>query len=247
MKYFYKKYTVKKVTTYQALKVNLANTYVQRNNSFPYSGYSSYKIDNDKGIFVLQGGKVYGREHGKRVPFYEIVNNDLVKFEAEYSRGAGIYYKSPLEQFKLQPKTTDTFEEYITTIVAEDGKYPNNATHNDGYWYIKQKPVITKFLISNKNNVLYTYSDMNIVLSSSQTLDDNNFTTNGFDDVTIITEEQWDSAFSDKTGLKLLIWTDDMDKSEIIMIYEFKNPYRPIDVLKKNNDGKFDILMKEIE
>lgn len=244
MKYFYKKYTVKKVTTYQALRVDVVDKKVKQNNSFPYSGYSSYKIDNDKGIFVLQGGKVSGSEHGKKVPFYEIVNNDLVKFEAEYSRGAGIYYKSPLEQFKLQPKTTDTFEEYITTIVAEDGKYPNNATYNDGYWYIKQNPVITKFLIQDKNNALYTYNGMNIVLSLSQTLDDNNFTTNGFDDAAIITEEQWNSEFPHKTGLKLLIWTDDIEKTEINITYELRNSYRPIDVLKKNNNGVCNILFK---
>ncbi|WP_461614574.1 hypothetical protein [Clostridium sp. Marseille-QA1073] len=247
MKYFYKKYTVKKVTTYQALRVDIVDKGVPRNNSFPYGGYSSYKIDNDKGIFVLQGSKVYGRENGKMAIFYEIVNNDLVKFDAWYSGGAGIYYKRPLEQFKLQSNTIETSGEYITTTVAEDGKYPNNATHNDGYWYIRQKPVITKFLIRDKNNDLYTYDGISIVLSSSQTLDDNNFIANGFDDVTIITEEQWDSAFSDKTGLKLLMWTDDMDKDEITIMYEFKNLYRPIDVLKKINDGKFDILMKEIE
>lgn len=44
---------------------------------------------------------------------------------------------------------------------------------------------------------------------------------------------------------KLLMWTDDIEKTEATMTYELKTPYKPIDILKKNNDGICNILMSK--
>ncbi|MCS4466727.1 discoidin domain-containing protein [Clostridium botulinum] len=100
-----------------------------------------------------------------------------------------------------------------------------------------------KYLIEY-NSQLYTFNNTEIILSSSQVLDENNFINNGFVDATAITEEQWNTAFSDKSNLKLLIWTDDMSKTDVNIETE-TIPFRPIDKLKKNSDI-CNILFKEV-
>ncbi|HDK7176483.1 TPA: hypothetical protein PTV31_003094 [Clostridium botulinum] len=91
-----------------------------------------------------------------------------------------------------------------------------------------------KFLIKY-NSQLYTFDGTNIALSSSQILDEINFIDNGFDNVTSIAEEQWNITFPNKSDLKLLMWTDDMGKTDV-SIEIGVIPFRPIDKLKKNSD-----------
>lgn len=100
-----------------------------------------------------------------------------------------------------------------------------------------------KFLIKY-NSQLYTFDGTNIALSPSQILDENNFINNGFIDVTSIAEEQWNITFPNKSDLKLLMWTDDMSKTDVSLETEII-PFRPIDILKKNSDI-CNILFKEV-
>ncbi|KEI96314.1 hypothetical protein G4W71_08245 [Clostridium botulinum] len=100
-----------------------------------------------------------------------------------------------------------------------------------------------KYLIEY-NSQLYTFNNTEIILSSSQVLDENNFINNGFIDATAITEEQWNTAFSDKSNVKLLMWADDMSKTDVNIETEII-PFRAIDKLKKNSDV-YNILFKEV-
>lgn len=93
------------------------------------------------------------------------------------------------------------------------------------------------------NFQLYTFNNTEIILSPSQELDENNFINNGFIDATAIGREQWNIAFPDKSNLKLLVWTDDMSKTDVNIETEII-PFRPIDKLKKNSDI-CNILFKE--
>ena len=81
-----------------------------------------------------------------------------------------------------------------------------------------------------QNNQYYTFNGTNIVKSPSQELDEDNFKTNGFDEPTLISESVWDNTFPDKTGLKLLMWTDDTTKTNTSMAYNTDN-YKIIDKL----------------
>ncbi|WP_434305478.1 hypothetical protein [Clostridium botulinum] len=94
------------------------------------------------------------------------------------------------------------------------------------------------------NNTIYTFNEESIISSSSQELDENNFINNGFIDATAIGKEQWNIAFPDKANLKLLMWTDDMSKTDVNIETEII-PFRPIDKLKKNSDI-CNILFKEV-
>lgn len=138
----------------------------------------------------------------------------------------------------------------------------------------------TGYLIQDKNSILRTLDESgNLIDSPSQTLDEDNYLTNGFNDVTQIPIDQL-KTLGNLSDFKLLMytddlskeeaklvgtcdpfdltqwlkdnecslkmWTDDTTKTEATMTYELLSPYKPIDILKKNNGGKFEVLMKEI-
>ncbi|MBU5483448.1 hypothetical protein KQI86_03845 [Clostridium sp. MSJ-11] len=160
--------------------------------------------------------------------------------------------------------------DYITLLnnvnVSKDGQYIN-INNNIGYKYYKVVvsssmydarngsvslirlfgclSYVTKYLIQDRDNILYTYDGENIIESPSQTLNEQNYLANGFEDTTLISEDKWSSKFPNKLDLKLLMYTDDIEKTEATMTYELKNPYKPIDILKKNNSGVCNILMSK--
>lgn len=101
-----------------------------------------------------------------------------------------------------------------------------------------------KYLIQDKNNNLYTLNESNLVRAPLQTLDENNFNNNGFSDIYSITKDLLLSKFKDLEKIKLLVYTDDLEKKECEMIYNCES-FRPIDKLKKNSDI-CNILFKEV-
>jgi len=88
------------------------------------------------------------------------------------------------------------------------------------------------------NTQLYTFDGLNIVLSPSQELTEDNFTVNGFDSPEGITEDQWNNAFLDKSNLKLLMWTKDLEKTEAKAECEIE-PFTPYNKL----ENEFEIYM----
>ncbi|NOH14887.1 discoidin domain-containing protein [Clostridium cochlearium] len=111
------------------------------------------------------------------------------------------------------------------------------SNKSNGIGEIEIYGVNYKFLLKHSNQ-FYTFSNSDIVLSPSQELTEANFKINGFDDVTNIEEEQWNNAFPDKIDLRLLMWTDDLDKTKIKAECGVQ-PYIPYD--KLNNE--FEICM----
>lgn len=104
----------------------------------------------------------------------------------------------------------------------KNGKYPM-------LWFEKN----IKYLMQDKSSVLYTFNGNDIIKSPSQTLNEDNFKINGCDNITVIPEEKWDDKFPNKSDIKILIWTDDMDKQEEKLSYECE-PFNLIDWLKKD-------------
>lgn len=103
-----------------------------------------------------------------------------------------------------------------------------------------------KYLIQDKDSNLWSYNDNGLIQISDKYLSEDTFKNSGFNDYKIISQELLLSKFDSLYGLKLLVWTDDIEETDAIMTYEFKNPYRPIDILKKNNNGICNILFKEL-
>lgn len=101
-----------------------------------------------------------------------------------------------------------------------------------------------KYLIQDKNNNLYTLNKSNLVQSPLQILDKNNFINNGFTDTDLITKDLLLSKFKNLEEIKLLVYTDDLEKNKCEMIYNCES-FRPIDNLKKNSNI-CNILFKEV-
>jgi len=111
-----------------------------------------------------------------------------------------------------------------------------NGLRVDVEWYIEDL-LSTKYLLK-QNNQYYTFNNSGITLSPSQELTEDNFKNNGFDSPESITEEQWNNAFPDKADVKLLTYTDDLDKTEIKAECEIE-PFTPYDKL----ENEFEICM----
>ncbi|EQB4338202.1 hypothetical protein ACP49_16615 [Clostridium botulinum] len=101
-----------------------------------------------------------------------------------------------------------------------------------------------KYLIQDKDNILYTLNENNLVQAPSQILDEHNFNSNGFTDINLITKDLLLSKFENLEGIKLLAYTHDLEKNKCEMTYNC-HPFRPIDKLKKNSDI-CNILFKEV-
>ncbi|WP_282806501.1 discoidin domain-containing protein [Clostridium tetani] len=105
---------------------------------------------------------------------------------------------------------------------------------------------VEKYLIQDKNLNLYTYKDDTLTKLDNNSVTESNFKGNGFTEIEVITREMLLNQFGNLENIKLLLWTDNINKEECIMEYHLKKPLRPIDMLKKSNSGKFDIVMMEI-
>ncbi|ACA43446.1 discoidin domain-containing protein [Clostridium botulinum] len=128
--------------------------------------------------------------------------------------------------------------------------YRLNISRNNGSQYVSIDEIemmesinINKYLIKEKNQY-YTIDNIEIILSLSQILDEDNFNNNGFNDIDILTKDLLLSKFKNLEEVKLLVYTDDLEKNKCEMIYNCES-FRPIDKLKKNSDI-CNILFREV-
>lgn len=180
--------------------------------------------------------------------FNELVCVQEIKWIQDRNAGHG--------KWKLQGSNdNDSFVDLGELFDLDNGIFP--IVNNEKYKYYKLQQIegtiskspwlyeiefgiktnINKYLIKH-NNQLYTFNNSNIDLSLSQELNQDNFKNNGFSNPSDITEEQWNNAFPDKADVKLLMWTDDMDKTEIKAECEIE-PFTPYDKL----ENEFEICM----
>ena len=100
-----------------------------------------------------------------------------------------------------------------------------------------------KYLIQDNIGILYTLDTSgNIINSPSQTLDESNYLTNGFDNVLNATQINQLKSMGDITNYKLLMYTDNTDIVDVTLNYNC-DEYRPID----KTDEQFKILMYKEE
>lgn len=71
-----------------------------------------------------------------------------------------------------------------------------------------------KFLIK-ENNKYYTIDNTYVVLAPSQMLDEHNFNNNGFTNIDLITKDLLLNKFKNLEEIKLLVYTDDLEKINV--------------------------------
>ncbi|NFF79158.1 cell adhesion protein [Clostridium sporogenes] len=146
-----------------------------------------------------------------------------------------VYEKVGMHNKEHFLEITNLTNDYIVLDAIDIDESGNLKSYN---------PYPNLHLIQDKNNNLYTLNESNLVRAPLQTLDENNFINNGFTDTDLITKDLLLNKFESLEGIKLLVYTDDLEKDKCEMIYNCE-PYRPIDKLKKNSDI-CNILFKEV-
>lgn len=133
---------------------------------------------------------------------------------------------------------------YITGITANFGASPFEYEMPSGYspydienasWFMK-----TKYLIQNKiNNNIYTLNtDGDIILSSSQTINENNYIQNGFNTLLNVSQLMQLKNIDNVSNFKILMYTDNIVITSAILNYNCEN-YKPMD----NINDQFNIIM----
>lgn len=141
-KYYYNRYTVKR--RYYAKQ----DTRLLGENDYqlcrPIGGgsitvrfYSHYEINEDTGVITLTGDLI------ERVPGeYPVVDYYIRRSQQSIMKVSEWTTEIKGETYHKYYEVSSEFNEVRgdllqENIVAEDGIYPNNGKHSDGYWYVK--------------------------------------------------------------------------------------------------------------
>lgn len=136
VKYYYDKYEATPVPVY---------TYSYTMNGpfqegiYEKTGYTDYTFDTNTGTFILSGSQKTIGSYGEPGTVHVLGGNDGKQLLRYYVTQYGV----PL--MYDASKVTQTFvrNDYVkgslvqSNIEAEDGTYPANGRHSDGYWYVK--------------------------------------------------------------------------------------------------------------
>lgn len=104
------------------------------------SGYRSYGFSSSSGFYAQ--GVYISNSNGTSV--VSVSSTSVTEYEnSQIYAGSGNYNWYTRSRTKTATKHTNTTSyytkgSYITTVVAEDGTYPTNGRHSDGYWYVRQ-------------------------------------------------------------------------------------------------------------
>lgn len=99
------------------------------------SGYTSYSIDGT-GKIVLGGSYLTIQQNTTYGTIYTESGGSLIKFTI--GSHDNVIYETWGSVVKTQISTTYSKGSLVqSNIVAEDGTYPANGRHTDGYWYVK--------------------------------------------------------------------------------------------------------------
>ncbi|MEC1303552.1 hypothetical protein [Lysinibacillus capsici] len=105
------------------------------------SGYTSYSIDG-MGKIVLGGSYLTIQQNTTYGTIYTESGGSLIKFTI--GSHDNVIYETWGSVVKTQISTTYSKGSLVqSNIAAEDGTYPSNGRHSDGYWYVKGAVVNT--------------------------------------------------------------------------------------------------------
>ncbi|MCT1538383.1 MULTISPECIES: Ig-like domain-containing protein [Lysinibacillus] len=138
VQYYYVKYNVVSTPTYS---YNVAWSASSNSGYTSASGYTSYSIDGS-GKIVLGGSYLTIQQYTSYGTVYTESGSALIR----HTIGShdNVIYETWGSVQKTQTGTTYSRGSLVqSNIVAEDGTYPANGRHTDGYWYVKGTVVNT--------------------------------------------------------------------------------------------------------
>ena len=126
-KYYYDKYS----TNYSAWSdEKQLSTSTTKTNANAENGYEGITWKGNMYDYI---GIFQSRDHG----YNNILNGDLqcsYDYFSYYLEDDGWHYVNRATSGRTRTKTKGSL---ISTIIAEDGTYPNDGIYSDGYWYVK--------------------------------------------------------------------------------------------------------------
>ncbi|UUV27045.1 MULTISPECIES: Ig-like domain-containing protein [Lysinibacillus] len=141
--YYYDKFTVIETPIYEH-----TYTWGSELNTFEYvkTGYESFSFDKNTGKFTLTGAQLTANSYnGGPSPVFTLSGNTNQQLIQNYIQVAGlpIMFKMATVTQKLVRTDYSKGSLVQSNIAAEDGTYPSNGRHMDGYWYVKGAVVNT--------------------------------------------------------------------------------------------------------
>ncbi len=135
--YYYEKFTVIETPIYE-----YAYTWGSELNTFEYvkTGYESFSFDKNTGKFTLTGAQITAiSSNGGPSPVYTLGGNTGQQLVQNYVQAANLPVMFKMAEVKQNLVRTDYSKGSLvqSNIAAEDGTYPANGRHTDGFWYVK--------------------------------------------------------------------------------------------------------------
>lgn len=139
VKYIYEKYN----STYSS---GTTTTYTEnswgawsndtKNADTAFYGHSNYGFSSSSGLYTIGAENTYYTN----ATYYRGGGTSLMEFQLYDSSGGVANYRY---RTKTATKTTSSYGNYsrgsyVGQVFAEDGTYPSNGRHSDGYWYVKR-------------------------------------------------------------------------------------------------------------
>lgn len=158
VKYFYDKYS--SIRLYE-MYVEVSNGLLANGGSY-MQGSKTYTFDKYTGKFTL--GTIASYPPSNDEPVYVSKFDDTLE---AYKRGAS-GARDEWDFIRYKTRLTSTYERgnlVQSNIEAENGTYPNNGRHTDGFWYVRKSvvnnaPSLT--LATTDNRTLYENDQFNV-------------------------------------------------------------------------------------
>lgn len=133
-KYYYSKYNVVMQTYYQMTVGAKTSFGVDQHRDV----YSSYSFNDQTGLFTISGSLVHvGPYEGQgRLGYSKHFDgsNNIIRFTHSGVMNTKVYWEVLGASSVSTPLRGSLVQ---SNMVAEDGTYPANGRHTDGYWYVR--------------------------------------------------------------------------------------------------------------
>ena len=152
-KYYYDKYNANLSTIYTQDSRTSSTVRVWTTDSYPYYTassvylYPSYTFDTSTGMFIGSGSRVTGKSKYGATGYYyfnrkaeDTTMHYLRSYNKDVPWGDDKYLDFEFNTYKYTSSQSTNYSKgslVQQNIIAEDGTYPSNGRHSDGYWYVK--------------------------------------------------------------------------------------------------------------
>lgn len=162
-KFYYKKYNIGYSYTYSNQR-DASYGYIIRNWNSKWVMYTGYNWSSSRGFYGTGQSITCGFRYNSSPHGWYVITPTAVAQDNYESHGEDEWFDKKKICDSTAIERSGTF---VADIIAEEGTYPANGKHSDGYWYIKGKQVAPN-VYAKVNGVWKSTNTMYIVVSGLQ-------------------------------------------------------------------------------